>query len=98
MKNSKIKLAGLAVFGMIDLIFIWNIFNSPSPLFTCGITMSLFFSLPLASGYFINLRQLFQDKNKYIRFMTQTVTIYIFAVPPLLTLPYSTTEPSVEKP
>ena len=85
LKNTRIKLAGLAVFGIIDLVFIWNIFHSPSPLFTCGLTMSLFFSLPLASGYFINLRQLFQDKNKYIRFMTQAVTIYIFAVPPLLT-------------
>ena len=85
MKNAKAKLAGLAVFGIIDIIFIWNIFNSTSPLFTCGMTMSLFFSLPPASGYFINLRQLFQDKNKHIRFITQVVTIYIFAVPPLLT-------------
>lgn len=85
MKNGKIKLAGLAIFGMIDLIFIWNIFHSPSPLFTCGLTMSLFFSLPLAAGYFINLRQLLGDENRFIRFTAQAVTIYIFAVPPLLT-------------
>ena len=85
MKNTKVKVAGLAIFGMVNLIFIWNIFRSTSPLFTCGMTMSLFFSLPLASGYFINLRQLLQDKNRFIRFTAQAVTIYIFAVPPLLT-------------
>ena len=85
MKNEKLKLAGLAVFTVIDAVFVRHLLNSDSPLFTCGVTMSLFFSLPLAAGFFINLRQLWNDKNQHIRFMTRAVTIFIFAVPPLLT-------------
>ena len=84
-KSVRIKLAGLGIFTIIDAVFIWNLFKSPTPLFTCGISMSLFFSLPLAAGFFINLRQLWNDKKQYIRFMTRAVTIFIFAVPPLLT-------------
>ena len=85
MKNEKVKLAGLGIFAAVDAIFILNLFNSNSPLFTCGMTMSLFFTLPLAAGFFIDLRQLWSDKNQHIRFMTRAVTIFIFAVPPLLT-------------
>ena len=85
LKNVKVKLAGLAVFTLINAIFIWKLFKSPSPLFSCGVTMSLFFSLPLASGYFINLRQLLADRNHHIRLMARIAAIYIVAVPPLLT-------------
>ena len=85
LKNSKIKVAGLIIFILIDAVFIWNIFKSTSPLFSCGVTMSLLFSLPLASGYFINLRQLFSDRNRHWRFITRVVTIYIVTVPLMLT-------------
>lgn len=84
-KNEKFKLAGLGIFTVVDAVFIRYLFNSSSPLFTCGVTMSLFFTLPLAAGFFINLRQLWNDTNQHIRFMTRAVTIFIFAVPPLLT-------------
>ena len=84
-KNAKLKLAGVAVFALIDAIFIWNLFKSPSPLFSCGVTMSLLFSLPLAAGYFINLRQLLTDRNHHYRQMAQITAIYIITVPPLLT-------------
>ena len=84
-KSEKFKLAGLGIFTVIDAVFIWHIFKSPSPLFTCGMSMSLFFSLPLAAGFFINLRTLWNDTNCRIRFIARAVTIFIFAVPPLLT-------------
>ena len=83
--NIKIKVTTWAIFILIDAIFIWHIFKSASPLFSCGVTMSLLFSLPLASGYFLNLRQLLHDENQYLRFIARAVTIYIIAVPLMLT-------------
>ena len=84
-QNIRIKLVGLTIFTIIDVIFILAIFHTPSPLFCCGVTMSLLFSLPLAAGYFINLRQLLSDRNSAWRFLARVITVYIVAVPPLLT-------------
>ena len=90
-KNRILKIAGLTVFTLIDLIFIGYLFQdgcdpaADTRLFLCGVTMSLFFTLPPAAGFFLNLRQLWNDRNQHIRFMTRSVTIFIFAVPPLLT-------------
>ena len=85
-KNTRLKLAGLAVFTVIDLIFIRYLYAAKdSPLFRCGVTMSLFFTLPLAAGYFLNLRALLSDRNRALRFMAQAVLIYIVIVPVMLT-------------
>lgn len=90
-RDTKVKLAGLTAFTVIDLIFILHLFRSSdmvmmdSPLFRCGVTMSLFFTLPLAAGYFINLRTLLTDRNRNMRFMAQAVLIYIVFVPVMLT-------------
>ncbi|MBR7108183.1 MAG: hypothetical protein IKC89_07210 [Lentisphaeria bacterium] len=86
--NIKLKLAGLTIFTVIELIFTGALFHprhADSQLFLCGVTMSLFFTLPLAAGYFINLRTLLADRDRYLRFMAQAVLIYIVFVPLMLT-------------
>lgn len=90
-KITGLKLAGLTVFTLIDLLFILALWQSgdrsvmDSQLYRCGVTMSLFFTLPLAAGYFINLRELLTDRNPHLRFMAQAVLIYIVIVPAMLT-------------
>ena len=85
-RNNKFKLAGIFSFILIEIILLYGLYRySSNPLFTSGVTMGLFVSLPLAAGYFLNWRALCTDRNAALRLTAQAVGIYILLVPFMVT-------------